>query len=125
MDFLPQNSVINFRNIQLLADTNTQLILIIDTNACHLTVLAKGLTIPVCILHPLATEVVVVIKMHTCYLWALFITTIVVIYRNGGQALSTSTLGTLQHLDPEGIQPKTDGTAEIYAPFYLQYIGKK
>ena len=29
----------------------------------------------------------------------------------------------LPHLDPEGIEPKTDGTAEIYAPFYLYIIG--
>ena len=27
--------------------------------------------------------------------------------------------GTLPYLDPEGIQPKTDHTAEIHAPFYL------
>ena len=34
-------------------------------------------------------------------------------------ALCISSFGTLPYLDPEGIQPKTDGTAEIYAPFYL------
>ena len=28
-------------------------------------------------------------------------------------------LGHYHIFDPEGIQPKTDGTAEIYAPFYL------
>ena len=39
--------------------------------------------------------------------------------RNGTAALCTSSFGTLQHLDQKGIQPKTDGTAEVYAPFYL------
>ena len=34
-------------------------------------------------------------------------------------ALYISSFGTLPYLDPEGIQPKTDGTAEIYGLFYL------
>ena len=39
--------------------------------------------------------------------------------RNGGPALCISSVGTLPYLDPEGIQPKTDGTAEIYTLFSL------
>ena len=39
--------------------------------------------------------------------------------KNGGPPLCISSFWTLPYLDPEGIQPKTDGTAEIYAPFYL------
>ena len=49
----------------------------------------------------------------------ILITTTMVIYRNGGPALCTSSFGTIPYLDPEGIQPKTDDTAEIYVPFYL------
>ena len=37
--------------------------------------------------------------------------------RNGGPALCSSSFGTLPHLDPERIQPKTDGTAENLRPF--------
>ena len=33
------------------------------------------------------------------------------------QLLCTSPFRTLPHLDPEGIQPKTDGTTKIYALF--------
>ena len=42
------------------------------------------------------------------------------IFWNGGPALCTSSFGTLLHLDPKG---KTDGTAEIYAPLYLNIHG--
>ena len=38
---------------------------------------------------------------------------------NGSPALCTSSFGTLPHLDPEGIQPKANGIAEICTPFYL------
>ena len=36
-----------------------------------------------------------------------------------GMAVCISSFGTLPYLDPEGIQPKTDGTAEFYALFDL------
>ena len=36
-----------------------------------------------------------------------------------GMAIQLYVFGTLPYLDPEETQPKTDGTAEIYAPFYL------
>ena len=38
-----------------------------------------------------------------------------------GMAVQISSFGTLPYLDPEGIQPKTDGTAEIYALFLPIY----
>ena len=39
--------------------------------------------------------------------------------RNGSPTLSISSFGTLPYLDPEGIQPRTDGTGKVYALFYL------
>ena len=33
--------------------------------------------------------------------------------RNGGPTLCTTSFGPLPYLDPEGIQPRTDSTAEI------------
>ena len=40
-----------------------------------------------------------------------------------GPALCTSSFGTLPYLNPEGVQPKTVGTAEIYPlPFFFTYI---
>ena len=50
----------------------------------------------------------------------ILITTIV-LSRNGGPALCMSPFGTLPYLDPEKLQPKTDGTAEIYALFLPIY----
>ena len=58
-------------------------------------------------------------RVHIPTLLVPSLKTMMWLSRNGGPALCTSSFGPSPYLDREGIQPKTDGTAEIYTPLYL------